>query len=73
MVYIFEMSLNKYGHHIANMSHTAIMLHEHIDPTFMYMYAKTQAYAIPTSQAIAMYVPATNMPLKCHIYATYAN
>ena len=27
--------------HIANMTHTAIMQKGHIDPTFLYMYAKT--------------------------------
>ena len=39
---IEHMSLNKYGYHIANMSHTAIMLNGNIDPTFLHICAKTQ-------------------------------
>ena len=31
---IFHMSLNKYGCHIPNIRHTAIMLYGHIYPTF---------------------------------------
>ena len=49
------------------MSQTAIMLNGHRDPTFLHMDAKTQATAIFTSTVIATDVPATNMPLKCHI------
>ena len=33
-IHMFGMSLNKYGCHIANMRHTAIMLCDHTDPTF---------------------------------------
>ena len=47
----------------------AVRLHGHIYPTFLHMCAKTQPTTIPTSHVIAMYGPATNMPLKCHIYA----
>ena len=32
--HVFDMSLNKYACHIANISHTAIMLNGHINPTF---------------------------------------
>ena len=34
---------------IVNMSHTAIMVHEHIDPTFLHMCDRTQPTAISTS------------------------
>ena len=37
------------------------------------MCAKTQVTETLTSYVVAMYVPATNMPLKCHIYVTYVN
>ena len=36
-VHIFDMPVNKYGLHMANMNHIAIMLNGHIDPTFMHM------------------------------------
>ena len=49
------------------------MLNGYIDPTFLNMCVKTQTTAISTSHVIAMYVPTTNMPLKCHIYGTCAN
>ena len=35
----YLMSLNKYGYHITNMSHKAIMLHGHTDPIFLCMCA----------------------------------
>ena len=34
--------MDKYGCHIANMSHTAIIQNGHIDPTFLHTCAKTQ-------------------------------
>ena len=64
-LYTYLMSLNKYDCHIANISHTAIMLHAHIDPTFLHMSAKMQETSISTLHVIDMHVPATNMPLKC--------
>ena len=63
-LYTYLMSLNKYDFHIANMNHTAIMLYGHIDPMFLHKPAKTQTPAISTSLVIAMYGPATNMPLN---------
>ena len=69
-VHIFCMSLNKNGYHIPNMSFSAIMLNGYIDPTCLYMCIKIQPTAISTSHGIAIYITATNMPLKCHIYAT---
>ena len=67
-VHIFNMSLNKYGCTIANMSHTASMLYGHIEPTLLHKCALTQATAIFTSHVIAMYVP-----VKFHLYAKYTN
>ena len=67
---IFDIILNKYGCHNANMSCTAIiMLHENTDPTFLHICVKTQATTISTSHLIAMYLPTTNIPLKLHIYS----
>ena len=40
--YIWHMSLNKYGCYIINITHTAIMLNGHIDPTFLPISTKIQ-------------------------------
>ena len=65
--HICHMWLSKNGCHIANMSHTAIMLTGHIDQTSLHECARTQPTEISTWHVIAMYVPETSMPLKCHI------
>ena len=62
-LYTYLVSVNKYHCHITNMIHTAIMLDEHIDPTYLHISAKTQPTYISTSHVIAMYGSATNMPL----------
>ena len=67
------MSMNRYAYHYAKMNHTAIMLNEKIDPTFLHKATNTLPSVISTSLVIAMYGPETNMSLKCHIYVTYAN
>ena len=72
-VCVCVMSLKKYDWQNPNMSHTAIMLKGHTDPTFLHMCATIQPTAISTSHGIAMYLPATNMPLKWHMYAVYVN
>ena len=64
LLYTYLMSLNKYGCHIANMSHIVIMVNSYIDPIFLDIYTKTQPTAISTLYVIAMYVPATNMSLN---------
>ena len=46
------------------MSHTAIMLNEHTDPTYLSISTKIEPTATATSHLIATYVPETNMPLK---------
>ena len=70
--HIFHMSLNKYGCNIASITHTAIILYGHKDPTFFaYVCQNNQVQYLPHNTA--MYVPATNMPLKCHIYVTNEN
>ena len=55
-LYTYLISLNKYECHITKMSHTAIMLHVHRDPTLLHICAKTQptASTIPTSYVIAL-------------------
>ena len=72
-VCIFDISLNKYGCHTANISHTAIILNGHTNQKFLDTCAKTQQTAIPTSHLIVTYVPKTNIPLKCHLHAIYVN
>ena len=57
----------EYGYHIVNINHTAIMLYGPMGLTFLHVCFKTQPTAISTSHVIAMYVPATNIPLKCQI------
>ena len=42
-VHILTMSSNIYDYHIVNVSHTAIMVNAHIDPTFFHTSAKTQS------------------------------
>ena len=39
-IHVFNISLDKYGYHIANIIHTSITLNRHIDPTFLYTYPK---------------------------------
>ena len=64
--HISYISLNKYGCHIANIAHTTHMLHGHIDPTFLHMYAKLQ-------QVLNTLLPymcrKQTCPLKLSIYA----
>ena len=57
-LYTYLMSLNKYGCHIANMTHTAITVLGHMDPKFLHMYAKPHPTTISTSDVTAMYRPA---------------
>ena len=64
---------HKHDYHIENMSCTAIMLNGHIDQSYLPTSAKIQATALTTSQNIAKYVVERNMPIKCQIYASYAN
>ena len=47
-VNIYDMSLNIYGCHIANIIHTAIMIYRHIDPTFLHICTRTQPTAAYT-------------------------
>ena len=48
------------------------MLNANIDQTFLHMCAKPkQLQYLP--HIVSTYGSATNMPLKWHIYATYAN
>ena len=46
------------------MSHTAIILYRHIDPTFLHIPITIQPPAAATSYIIMKYVPETYMPLK---------
>ena len=72
-IHIWHTSLDKYGWHIANMTHTAIMRNEDSDLTFLSIPTKIQPTATPISHTIAKYVPETNMPFKCHMYVTYTS
>ena len=53
------------------MSQTAIMLDGYIDPTVCAYVCQNKTNC--TIHFIAIYVPATDMPLKCQIYPTYAH
>ena len=55
------------------MSHTAIMLQRYIDATYLPTSNKNQSNATITLHIIAKYALEMNIPLKCHIYATYAS
>ena len=46
---IWDISLNGYGYHIANIVYTTIMPNGHLDPAFLHTYAKTQPTTISTS------------------------
>ena len=48
--YIFDISLNNYDSHMANVAHTVNMLNRHIDTTCVHMYAQLQPSASSTSQ-----------------------
>ena len=68
--YILLISMNIFGCHIANISHAAIMLNGHIDPTLLQISTKMQSTVAGTfSHIIAKYVLETNMPSN----ATHAN
>ena len=76
------MLLNKYAYHIA---HIYVPLHFycslHVDLAFLHTSFKNQQTATFIYYSTAEYVPATNIPLKCHIpillevhlLGTYAN
>ena len=49
------------------------MLKRHIDPTFLYIFTRIQPTATDILHIIAKYVPEKNLPLKCHMHATYAS
>ena len=69
-LHILPISRNKYDSHIANMSHTAIMLHGHTDPLFFHVSATTQSTAISTSRYCHVCVNnkyASQIPHICHI------
>ena len=46
------------------------MLNDHRDQTLSCTCTKTQPTAVSTLHVVAMHVPETNIPLKCHMYAT---
>ena len=72
-LYTYFKSLNKYDCHIANMNHSVIMLHWHIEPAFLLVYAKTQPIEISISYNISMYGPAKICFSICHVYKLVHN
>ena len=44
----------------------------YIDPTVLHTHQKQQQITIYIYHTVAIYVPQTIMPVKCHIYSTYA-
>ena len=71
-MYIFDISLNKYGCHIQNKVDMSNMLHGHIKPKFLHKYAKTKPDETSTLYVFANYVPETNMATRFGIYAVCA-
>ena len=69
-LHIFDMFKNKYDYHITNICHPAFMLNRHTDPTVLHESTKTKS---TTYYVTIMYISTTNMCLKCHTYATFAN
>ena len=65
----WHMPLNKNTCHIACICTTALIISLHVGPTVLHTQEKTATFIY---YAITIYVPTTNMPLKCHMYATYA-
>ena len=69
----FHMPLKKYACHIEHLCPTALLLYSiywsHI-PVHIYKIQWTASYMYQTT---TKYVPATNMPCKGYIYATYPN
>ena len=53
------------------MTHTSIILYEHIDITFLHKCTKTQITTVSSLHVIAMFVPETN-PLCNFIYHVIA-
>ena len=57
--------------HIVKIGHTVLILHWQVDPTMLYIFAKTQPTTISTSHVVALHVPETNNPSKLHVNAIY--
>ena len=74
ITYYWHMPLNKYASHITHSCPTALLLYttyrHHITT---YTSQNLQQTATFFYHAITIHVPTANMPLKCHICATYAN
>ena len=68
-IYSWHMSLKKYGSHIANMSHSAIMLNEHIDPAFCIYVPKHNKL----QYLVHILLSCTCQKQICPSNATYAN
>ena len=58
--------------HIANIGHTGLIPHNHIDSTLLHIWDKTQPIASSNSNHIDTYVLKTNMVAKLHICTIYA-
>ena len=69
--YYRHMPLNKYVCHIAHMSHCTSTCRCHINPTLLHTSIKNQYTTTLIYHTTVKYVQATNVPLKCHISATY--
>ena len=66
--------LNKYVSHITDVCPTTLLLWPIYRPRITaHTSSKMKQSTAANSHMIANYVPKTNVPLKCHIYATYAN
>ena len=66
--HIWHLSLSKYDHHIANMSHIISLLSRHADPAFLHICATTQPTLVYTSYVTAIYVQNIISPQMSLIY-----
>ena len=69
-VHIFDMTLNKYGYNIVNITHTTNLLHGHIDQHFAYVCQNMTNYNIYLTCYCHIHASnkyASQIPHTCHI------
>ena len=69
----WNMSPNKYACHKTLLCYIALIMYSTCIPNITTHTSEKQQFATFNYHAISIYVPITNMTLKCHRYATYAN
>ena len=67
----WHMPFTRYACDYVHICPTVLLLWSTYRPNWLYVEVQKKKFATGTPQ-IAKYVPETNMPLKCHRYATYS-